>query len=410
MEIKFKGTEYDYFGKFVKYLRNKSRYLVLYGSAGSGKSQFAAQKILSRVLYEEKHRFLIVRKTRPSLRKSCFTLIGDKINDWGLSSLFYINKTDMMYEFKNNGNQILFVGMDDEEKLKSIERITGIWIEEPNEISEREFMQIDLRLRGKTENYKQIILTFNPISELLWLYKIFFEGKKENCTIGHSTVDDNIFIDSEYKNILDALKDEDEIFYKIYRLGEWGTLGEAIYTKYEFADEQFDNFDELIYGLDFGYNHPSTLLEIRFQDTVSCERELLYKTKLTNEDLILELEKLIANKNDIIYADCAEPARIEEIRRVGFNIHPANKNVKDGIDYCRRLNPKITKDSVNLIKEIGRYSYKKDKNGNVLDEPVKFMDHLMDARRYAYYTHFKKSTHAYIERFDPKPELQRRRW
>jgi len=410
MEIKFKGTEYDYFGKFVKYLRNKSRYLVLYGSAGSGKSQFAAQKILSRVLYEEKHRFLIVRKTRPSLRKSCFTLIGDKINDWGLSSLFYINKTDMMYEFKNNGNQILFVGMDDEEKLKSIERITGIWIEEPNEISEREFMQIDLRLRGKTENYKQIILTFNPISELLWLYKIFFEGKKENCTIGHSTVDDNIFIDSEYKNILDALKDEDEMFYKIYRLGEWGTLGEAIYTKYEFADEQFDNFDELIYGLDFGYNHPSTLLEIRFQDTVPCERELLYKTKLTNEDLILELEKLIANKNDIIYADCAEPARIEEIRRVGFNIHPANKNVKDGIDYCRRLNPKITKDSVNLIKEIGRYSYKKDKNGNVLDEPVKFMDHLMDARRYAYYTHFKKSTHAYIERFDPKPELQRRRW
>lgn len=410
MEIKFKGTEYDYFGKFVKYLRNKSRYLVLYGSAGSGKSQFAAQKILSRVLYEEKHRFLVVRKTRPSLRKSCFTLIGDKINDWGLSSLFYINKTDMMYEFKNNGNQILFVGMDDEEKLKSIERITGIWIEEPNEISEREFMQIDLRLRGKTENYKQIILTFNPISELLWLYKIFFEGKKENCTIGHSTVDDNIFIDSEYKNILDALKDEDEMFYKIYRLGEWGTLGEAIYTKYEFADEQFDNFDELIYGLDFGYNHPSTLLEIRFQDTVPCERELLYKTKLTNEDLILELEKLIANKNDIIYADCAEPARIEEIRRVGFNIHPANKNVKDGIDYCRRLNPKITKDSVNLIKEIGRYSYKKDKNGNVLDEPVKFMDHLMDARRYAYYTHFKKSTHAYIERFDPKPELQRRRW
>ena len=410
MEIKFKGTEYDYFGKFVKYLRNKSRYLVLYGSAGSGKSQFAAQKILSRVLYEEKHRFLVVRKTRPSLRKSCFTLIGDKINDWGLSSLFYINKTDMIYEFKNNGNQILFVGMDDEEKLKSIERITGIWIEEPNEISEREFMQIDLRLRGKTENYKQIILTFNPISELLWLYKIFFEGKKENCTIGHSTVDDNIFIDSEYKNILDALKDEDEMFYKIYRLGEWGTLGEAIYTKYEFADEQFDNFDELIYGLDFGYNHPSTLLEIRFQDTVPCERELLYKTKLTNEDLILELEKLIANKNDIIYADCAEPARIEEIRRVGFNIHPANKNVKDGIDYCRRLNPKITKDSVNLIKEIGRYSYKKDKNGNVLDEPVKFMDHLMDARRYAYYTHFKKSTHAYIERFDPKPELQRRRW
>jgi len=118
-------------------------------------------------------------------------------------------------------------------------------------------------------------------------------------------------------------------------------------------------------------------------------RELLYQTHLTNEDLIEKLKELIPDKNRYTYADSAEPARIEEIARAGFNIHPADKSVKDGIDFVKRQKLHILKRSVNLIKEIGGYKYKEDKDGNVLEEPVKFRDHLMDAMRMAIYTHLK---------------------
>ena len=113
------------------------------------------------------------------------------------------------------------------------------------------------------------------------------------------------------------------------------------------------------------------------------------------------MENLIPDKDRSIYADSAEPARIEEIRRAGFNIYPSDKSIKDGIDFIKRQKLHILKDSVNLIKEIGGYKYKEDKDGNVMDEPVKFRDHLVDAMRYAIYTHKRKVTpNFYI--FEPK--------
>jgi phage terminase large subunit len=108
---------------------------------------------------------------------------------------------------------------------------------------------------------------------------------------------------------------------------------------------------------------------------------------MTNGDLIERIQGIIFNKSSCIYADSAEPDRIEEIKRAGFNILPADKSVKDGIDLMKRLQLKISKSSSNIIKEIRAYSWKKDKDKNVLDEPVKFKDHAMDAIRYAVFTH-----------------------
>jgi len=280
--------------------------------------------------------------------------------------------------------------MDDQEKLKSIEHITGIWIEEPNEISERDFLQIDLRLRGKTGSYKQLILTFNPISELLWLNKHFFGKKIENCTVEHSTVEDNIFIDPEYKKILDALKDEDRMYYQIYRLGQWGVLQNIIYSNFEVIDDWPVAFEETFYGLDFGYNNPSALVEVGIRDNIPYLNERLYRTGLTNQDLINLMNELILLKTDNIYADSAEPARIDEIKRDGFNIYPADKSVKDGIDFVKRTKFYVKSDSVNLIKELQGYKYKEDKDGNVLEEPLKFRDHLCDGFRYGIFTHLGK--------------------
>jgi len=376
-------------------LENQDRYLVLYGGAGGGKSHFAAQKTLIRIVVGAKkgikHRFLALRKTQPAVRKSVFALFNHYINEWNLSRIAKINRTDMTIQFFN-GSEIICGGLDDPEKLKSIEGVTSAWLEEATEFTEDDFKQVNLRLRGKTQSYKQIILTFNPVSKLSWLYKRFFEGRKENCTILRTTYKDNRFIDEEYIKVLEGLKNEDETYYQVYALGEWGVLQNIIYTNYDLVDNFPDSFDEIIYGLDYGYNNPSALLEVGIKDKEIYLRELLYQTHLTNEDLIEKLKELIPDKNRYIYADSAEPARIEEMQRAGFNVHPADKSVKDGIDFVKRQKLHILKSSVNLIKEISGYKYKEDKDGNVLDEPVKFRDHLMDAMRYAIYTHLKEET------------------
>jgi len=161
----------------------KGRYLHLYGSAGSGKSEFAAAKLLIRIMSEESHRILYYRKVAKTIRGSQFQLFKDIISRWDymgltvnyhLSDLFKINKTDMEIVYKPNGNQLVSSGLDDVEKLKSITGITGTWGEEATEILEDDFGQMDLRVRGETINYKQHILTYNPINDEHWIkLKIF---------------------------------------------------------------------------------------------------------------------------------------------------------------------------------------------------------------------------------------------
>jgi len=210
-------------------LDDQKRYLVLYGGAGSGKSVAAAQKMIIRMLEEKGHKFLVVRKVANTLRNSVFSLLRGTIADWGLSQLFKINKSDMDITCAN-GNQIIFAGLDDVEKLKSIHGITGMWLEEASEILQEDFQQLDLRLRGQTRNYKQIMISFNPISITHWLKAVFFDTKKANSTVVHTTYRNNAFIDDEYKATLEALKEQDPYYYTVYALGEWGVLGQTVFN------------------------------------------------------------------------------------------------------------------------------------------------------------------------------------
>jgi len=380
---------------FYPYLSDHSRYLCFFGGGGSGKSKFAAQKILLRILVGmkegKKHKFLALRKTQPSCRKSVFAEFKKLISEWNLSELVNINKSEMYFEFIN-GSEILTGGCDDAEKLKSIEGITSVWLEECTELSLADFRQVDLRLRGHTQSYKQIILTFNPISKLLWLYNEFFINEKENAIVHHSTYKDNKFLDTAYIKMLQDLEKQDPRYHQIYALGEWGELKGVIYSNYKITNV-IPKFSEVIYALDFGFNDPSTLLRIGYHDNSFYLKELLYHRGLTNSDLIEQLKNKIPKKvrrERIIYADAAEPARIEEICRAGFICKPADKSVKDGIDFCRRNRLYIDSESTNLIKEIQSYKYKEDKEGNSLEEPLKFNDHTCDAFRYGMYTHFGK--------------------
>ncbi len=372
---------------FVSFLGNRSRYEIFYGGAGSGKSMFIAQRLLMRTLGEPGHKTLVVRKVAKTNRHSTFALIVGIISSWKVMALFKVNKSDMEILCEGNGNQVIFTGLDDVEKLKSIAGITDIWVEEASEITQEDFQQLDLRLRGKTQWPLQITMTFNPVSALSWLKAFFFDEPKENCVIHKSTYKDNRFLDDEYKKVIEDLKNQDHTYYQIYGLGEWGVLGNLVFHNYVFEDIPYkeQDFDAVYQGLDFGFNHPSALIRVGMKDDELYVFDELYEKGLTNAELIQEVGRMIDKRSQLI-ADSAEPARIKEFQQSGFRISGSVKgkgSVKDGIDWLKRHKIHISKKCPNLLAEIQQYSYKEDKDGNVLDEPIEFKDDAIAALRYA---------------------------
>lgn len=378
---------------YYPYLEDRMRYMVLIGGGGSGKSYFAGQKLIYRMLKEQGQKILVTRKVDRTLRHSTFDLLKDVVNMYKCNELFTYNKTEMSITCNITGSQIIHKGLDDVEKIKSIQGLTSIWIEEATEISKQDFMQLDIRLRGEMRSYKQIILSFNPIDITHWLYAYFFsnptERIRQNTSVVHTTYKDNPYLDAEYKDVLEGLIEQDENYYNIYALGNWGILTGLIYNTFPIIGKYPSSFEETIYGLDFGYNNPTALIEVNIKDNELYINELLYQTKLTNSDLIDLLKDMKIAKYANIYADSAEPQRIEELCRAGYNVTSANKSVKDGIDFVKRFKIYTNVKNINFNKENKAYSYKRDKNGDSIDEPIKMNDHCLDAMRYAIFTHLK---------------------
>lgn len=204
------------------------RYLVMKGGGGSGKSIFAGQKILERMTTEEGHRFLVCRKVERTIRKSCFEQICDQISEYYPGLPVKINQSDMVIRFPN-GSKMYFCGIDNPEKMKSIYNITGEWLEEASELEEKDFNQLDIRLRGETRYYKQILISFNPISVTHWLKKRFFDKQDDRVRIHESTYHDNRFLDEENIRVLESFKEVDEYYYQVYCLGMWGVTGKTVF-------------------------------------------------------------------------------------------------------------------------------------------------------------------------------------
>ena len=361
----------------------QNRYVVLYGGAGSGKSYVTAQKILMRMLTEEGHKFLVVRKVKATLRESVFALFKAVIADLGLSDVFKANETNMSFECLLNGNKIITFGLDNSEKLKSVAGITSIWIEEATELSESDFDQLDLRLRGETKHYKQIITTFNPVSANNWVKKRFFDKAPKDTYTLKTTYLDNPFIDDSYKAVMDRLKEQNYDYYKIYALGNWGTLKGLIYQDYEVVDSMPSYYEKEFIGIDFGYNHPYAITHIRIDGKYLYIDELFYESFWENPKVVeWAKENMQFAKNIQGYGDSARPDLIKEWNGAGFNIAKANKAVFEGINTVKGFKLRVTKRSVNIIKELGLYVWKTDKEGNSLDEPVKLNDDGLDSVRY----------------------------
>ena len=366
-------------GEFDEFFVNNrdKEVLISYGGAGSGKSFSTAQNIILRALEENNKRILITRKTLPALRVSCLQLMKDLLSEYEIP--YELNKSEL--EMKIGSNQILFKSLDNPEKIKSSE-FNYIWAEEATELTHQDYLQLRLRLRRKNELKNQLIMTLNPIDQFHWIRTQVLDAPGEEIASLQSNYKMNPFLSKEYIEQLEGLAEIDENYYRIYALGEWGVLQNLIYSNWDVVDKTPETYDEIVYGLDFGYINPTCLVEVRIKENEVWARELVYQSHLTNSDLI-EIMKDKIDKGKAIYADSAEPQRIQEIYQAGFNIYSSEKDVSFGINRVKQYKMHILEDSVNLIKEIRSYKWKEDKEGRILEEPVKFNDHAMDAMRYA---------------------------
>ena len=215
---------------FLDLFFDEHRYLVLKGGGGSGKSVFAGRKVLERVTTEPGHRYLVTRKVARTLRQSCFAQLISQGERYYSRAGMKVNKTDMQLTFANGG-QILFAGLDDVEKLKSIFDITGIWVEEASEIDQGDFNQLDIRLRTDFPYYLQMILSFNPISITHWLKGRFFDRPDPRARVHESTYKDNRFLTAEAIRTLEGFRDTDLYYYQVYALNQWGVTGKTVFDR-----------------------------------------------------------------------------------------------------------------------------------------------------------------------------------
>lgn len=369
----------------------KNRYEVYYGGAGSGKSVFICQKLIVKACMS-KRKILVIRKYATTLKDSVFQLFLDTLSKWQL--LPYCDVNHSTYRIKlPNGSLILFKGLDDSEKIKSITDITDIWAEECTELSgDNEFDQLDLRLRANVPNL-QFIASFNPVSKVNWVFKRWFEDGKErpNTMILHTTYKHNKFLPQAYVDALEETQRTNHVYYKIYALGEFATLDKLVFTNWKV--EEFDHAKvqgDLLVGLDFGFVNDTSALVASILDE---QNKKIYVFKewgdkgKTNQELA-EIIKSLGFSKSIIIADAAEQKSIEEIKRCGIGRIRACKKGPDSIIHgIQRLQNYeiILHPSCEEIKtEFENYSWQKDKStGLYRNKPTDMFNHYIDALRYS---------------------------
>lgn len=380
--------------------RSDKRYIVMKGSAGSGKSVDTAQNYILRLMKDKGRNLVCIRKsditnrdsTYAELTGAIYRMFGDKAEAY-----WTIKQSPLQLTCKANGNQIIFRGVNDEkqrEKLKSITfpkgKMTDVWIEEATELTQADFEIIDDRLRGVLPEgqFYQIRMTFNPVNRNHWIKKVFFDVPDENVLTHHSTYLMNRFCDDAYKARMERRKQVDPEGYRIYGLGEWGEIGGLILTNY--VVEEFDTspefFDYMVNAQDFGFNHADCIGEVGFRDgELYLCRELYVFGKDTEE--IIRLAEGQFQKQLTMWCDSAEPDRIKMWKRAGYKARPVKKepgSIHAQIDYLKQHKIHIHPSCVNTIKEIGQWKWQRDeKTGEYLDEPVPFQDDAMAMLRYA---------------------------
>lgn len=380
--------------KFLPLLNDYShRWEIYKGSAGSGKSHFITQKIIIKAL-REKRRVMICRRYGTTMRNSVFKLFKDVIESFKITHLTRIKESDMSITLPN-GSEIIFVGLDNEEKLLSIAGITDVFIEEVYEVPKEIVDQLNLRMRGKAPN-QQIYMAFNPISAKHWLYD-FCEGstRPESSIYSQSTFRDNPFLPDEYIKALEDLYRTNPNKARVFCDGNWGADVEGLVYKNHILSD-FD-INELIkqglevrVGIDWGFVDPTTVVVSLF-DKPKKEIYIIgefYKRGATLEEIKDGIIGLGISKQKM-YCDGAEPDKVDYLRRNGFNAVSAKKgagSVKAGISFLQDMKIICHESCVNVAAELENYVYLKDKKtGQYIEDSYDHdFSHTMDALRYSY--------------------------
>lgn len=389
--------------KFYPLLLDYShRWEVYRGSAGSAKSYFITQKLIVRAC-NEPIKILVCRRTATTIRNTCFSLFKDILAKWKLTAYVKIRETDFNIKFPN-GSEIIFIGLDEETKLLSLNNIGCIFIEEAFEVPKPIVEQLNLRLRGKTAN-QQIIMAFNPISKNHWLYDFCENSPPNSFLYTHSTYKDNPFLNAEYIAELEELYTRNPAKARIFCDGEWGVDAEGLVIT-NWRTEDFDFMAlaasglEHRAGMDLGWVDKTAIIDTlydRENKTIYVFNEF-YKSGCQLTELASAIGRMNLKKTKL-YVDSAEPRSIQFFKQEGINAVACTKgkdSVKAGLMFLQDnliiVHPKCQ----NFITELENFSYIKSKiTGEWTEDTTHEYSHAIDACRYAYsdiYTQTKLKT------------------
>ena len=348
------------------------------GGSRSSKSYSVVQLLIHIALAKPNTRISCVSHSLPHIKRGVYRDFKGIMDHWGIWDEKDFRYTDFIYTFKN-GSYIELFGLEDSDKAKGPARDI-LFINEANLINKALYDQLLIRTTG------QVFLDWNPADFISWVYDVADNPMNKRI---HSTYLNNLpnLTESQIRNIEQYKDLPDDFMWKVYGLGERGAAKELIYTQWKQYDQAPDG--DVFYGLDFGYVHPAALVKVTHHEGQNYFEEIIYQSGLTLSDLSRLIKEKLPERATI-YADAAEPKSIEELYRLGFNIKPAVKDVWAGIMKMKSHPINIHYNSQNLRREFQSYKWKKDKNDNVIEEPVKANDDAIDACRYAVYTHLNK--------------------
>ena len=345
------------------------RFIINQGGSRSSKTYSLCQVLIVYCLQNSNKVVSIVRKTFPALRATVMRDFFEVLKDLEIYEKSSHNMSENIYRF-SNGSIVEFFSVDDEQKVRGRKRDIG-WCNEANELWFEDFQQLNMRTETK------MIFDYNPSDSSSWLYEL---PKNESILI-KSTYKDNPFLPESIIRQIEDLARTDEALYQIYALGEKAISKTNIFNTWEFITQKPERFKNYVYGLDFGYNHPTALMRVYWCEGDVYIEPVLYESYLTTSELIERFKQLnIENTVDIL-ADYSRPEIIAEMQNSGFNVNNANKNVKSGLNAVKTFKVWCKQDE-NLKKEYENYKWKKI-GDTITDEPVKLYDDAMDAVRYA---------------------------
>jgi len=389
---------------YLPYLEDKTPLQIYYGGSSSGKSVFVVGQRTVWDLMNGGRNYLICRQVGRTIRNSVYNEILKVISSWGVGSLFNVNKSDMVITC-SNGYQILFVGLDDVDKLKSITPargvITDVIVEEATEAELASIKQLEKRLRGGSEDVKKrISLLFNPILQSHWIYNEYFkpiawadnqtEYKSDEISILKTTYKDNRFLTRQ--DIFRLENEKDKYYHDVYTLGNWGVLGSVIFKNWAVEDlsDMYNQFTNKKFGLDFGFASDPVALHCSHYDKmrkIIYAYDEFYDTELTNPELAALIKPIVGN--EIVVCDSAEPKSIKELRDNKINAVAAKKgkdSVTFGIQWLQQQTMIVDKRCINARNELQTYKWKEGADGKPVSppRPIDKNNHWIDATRYAY--------------------------